>query len=99
VQVEFVLKNTGKLDGEEVVQLYVEYPASKVDRPGRQLAGFARIFVPAGSSKKVSLCLKAENLAYWDTEKDLFVTEEGTVNLLIGSSSADIKLKGSTRLF
>jgi len=47
----------------------------------------------------VILCLKAENLAYWDTAKDLFVTEEGPVNLLIGSSSADIKLTGSTRLF
>jgi hypothetical protein len=37
-------------------------------------------------------------LAYWDAEKDMFVTEEGPVNLLVGSSSADIKLKGSTRL-
>ncbi|MDD2329505.1 MAG: glycoside hydrolase family 3 C-terminal domain-containing protein [Bacteroidales bacterium] len=98
VNVEFILKNTGKLDGEEVVQLYVEYPASKVERPGRQLAGFARVMVPAGESVKVTLCLKAENLAYWDAEKDMFVTEEGPVNLLVGSSSADIKLKGSTRL-
>lgn len=98
VNVEFILKNTGKLDGEEVVQLYVEYPASKVERPGRQLAGFARVMVPAGGSVKVTLCLKAENMAYWDAEKDAFVTEEGPVNLLVGSSSADIKLKGSTRL-
>ncbi|HOO43010.1 MAG TPA: glycoside hydrolase family 3 C-terminal domain-containing protein [Bacteroidales bacterium] len=99
VNVEFVLKNTGKSDGEEVVQLYVEYPASAVERPCRQLAGFARVFVPAGSSKKVSLCLKAENLAYWDTDKNAFVKEEGPVNLLVGSSSADIRLKGTTRLF
>lgn len=99
VRVEFELKNTGKLDGEEVVQLYVEYPASKVERPGRQLAGFARVFVPAGTTKKVTLSLKAEDLAYWDTDKKAFVIEEGPVGLLIGSSSVNIQLKASSRLF
>lgn len=99
LHIEFMLKNTGQLDGEEVVQLYVEFPASLVERPARQLVAFSRVFVPAGSSKKVGLCLKAENLAYWDTGKGMFVTEKGTVHLLVGASSTDIKLKGSSRLF
>ena len=70
-----------------------------METPARQLVDISRVVVPAGTSKKVGLCLKAENLAYWDTDKGMFVTEKGTVHLLVGASSADIKLKGSSRLF
>ncbi len=86
------IKNTGKRDGDEVVQLYVSYPGSKVERPMRQLKGFKRVFIPAGESKTVEIPLKAEDLAYWNVEKHTFIVEKGNVKLMVGSSSADIKL-------
>jgi len=86
------IKNTGKRDGDEVVQLYVSYPVSKVERPIKQLKGFKRVFIPAGDSKTVEISLKAEDLAYWNVEKHAFTVEKGNVKLMVGSSSADIKL-------
>ena len=86
------IKNTGKRDGEEVVQLYASYPGSKVERPMKQLKGFKRVFIPAGESKTVEIPLKAEDLAYWNVEKHAFIVEKGNVKLMVGSSSADIKL-------
>jgi len=86
------VRNIGKRDGDEVVQLYVSYPGSKVERPMKQLKGFKRVFIPEGESKTVVISLKAEYLAYWNVEKHAFIVEKGTVKLMVGSSSADIKL-------
>lgn len=86
------VRNTGKRDGDEVVQLYVSYPDSKVERPIKQLKGFKRVFIPAGESKTVKIPLKAEDLAYWNVAKHAFTVEKGRVKLMIGSSSDDIKL-------
>lgn len=85
------VKNTGKWDGDEVVQLYVSYPDSKVERPIKQLKGFKRIFIPEGESKTVEIPLKAMDLAYWNIEKHAFVVEQGKVKLMVGSSSEDIR--------
>lgn len=92
-QVSVTVTNTGAYDGEEVVQLYVDYPQSKVARPLRQLKGFKRVAIPAGQSVNVTIPLQAEDLAYWDTEKHAFVVEPGRVNVMIGASSAAIRLK------
>jgi len=81
------VKNTGKRDGDEVVQLYVSYPDSKVERPMKQLKGFKRVFIPAGESKTVEIPLKAIDLAYWNVEKHAFTVEKGRVTLMIGGSS------------
>jgi len=86
------VRNIGKRDGDEVVQLYVSYPGSKEERPMKQLKGFKRVFIPAGESKTVEIPLKAEDLAYWNVEKHAFIVEKGNVKLMVGSSSADIKL-------
>jgi beta-glucosidase len=50
------------------------------------------VFIPAGESKTVEIPLKAEDLAYWNVEKHAFIVEKGNVKLMVGSSSADIKL-------
>ena len=92
------VKNTGDVDGEEVAQLYVSFPQSKVVRPIKQLKGFDRISVKKGESKTFEFTLSAEELAYWDNDKDSFVIEPGTVNLLIGSSSEDIRLTKEIQL-
>jgi len=86
------VKNSGKRDGDEVVQLYVSYLDSKVERPLKQLKGFKRVFIPAGKTQTVQIPLKASDVAYWSVEKHAFVAESGKLKLMIGSSSADIKL-------
>jgi len=85
------VKNSGKRDGDEVVQLYVSYPDSKVERPLKQLKGFKRVFIAAGKTETIQIPLKASDVAYWSVQKHAFVTENGKLKLMIGSSSADIK--------
>lgn len=95
VNVSVDVKNTGSLDGEEVVQLYVSFPDSKVSRPIKELRGFERVAIPAGQTKTVSIPLRAEDLKYWDDKSNAFVLEGGTVNLMVGAASDDIRVTGT----
>jgi beta-glucosidase len=94
VNLKFDLKNTGNYDSDEVAQLYVSFPDSKVDRPRIALKGFKRVFVAKGGSVHVSLALKASDLTYWDIAKQAFVLEKGKIKFFIGASSDDSKLQG-----
>ena len=85
--------NTGARAGDEVVQLYVRYPESKVERPLKQLRGFERVTLAPGETRTVALRLAAEDLAYWSPERHAWVTEPGRVELMVGSSSADADLR------
>lgn len=91
ITVSVDVTNTGRRTGDEVVQLYVKHLKSKVERPGKELKGFKRITLAAGETKTVNIKLPASSLAYWDTAKKTFVVEKEPVQLMIGSSSADIK--------
>jgi beta-glucosidase len=93
VTVSVDVQNTGAMAGDEVVQLYAQFPNSKVARPLKQLKGFARVHIPQGNKTTVTIPLKAEDLAYWDENRHGFVTEPGVVRLLIGASSSDIRLE------
>jgi beta-glucosidase len=94
VNLVFNLQNTGNFDSDEVTQLYVSFPDSRVDRPEISLKGFERVFVGKGKTVQVSIPLKASDLTYWDTDKQAYVLEKGTVKYFIGSSSEDFKLQG-----
>ncbi len=83
------VSNTGERDGDEVVQLYVRYPESHVERPAKQLRGFQRITVSAGETGTANISLAAADLAYWDVNSHAWVVETGPVELLVGTSSAD----------
>ena len=98
IRVTVSVKNTSGRDGEEVVQLYASYPDSKVERPSKQLRAFKRIPIKAGESREVTLTVPKEELGYWNEEKQMFVVEPGTVKLLIGASSEDIRLEGKVKL-
>jgi beta-glucosidase len=98
INVSVDVKNTGARAGEEVVQLYVRHIDSKVARPGRELKGFARVFLKPGEVKTVTLPLKAAALAYWDAARHSFVVERDRVELLAGTSSADIRLRKTVRV-
>jgi beta-glucosidase len=83
--------NTGKRAGDEVVQLYVKHLGSKVTRPHEELKGFRRITLEPGGTKTVEIPLKASDLAYWDEKLSGFEVEAEPVEVMIGSSSTDIK--------
>jgi beta-glucosidase len=91
--VSFDLTNTGKRSGEEVVQLYVKHLESKVSRPLKELKGFKRIAVKAGETQRVAVELSADQLAYWSVDEHRFVVEPGKIEIMIGASSADVKLR------
>jgi len=94
VNVTFNLQNTGNFDSDEVTQLYVSFPESKVERPRIALKGFKRVSVGKHETVKVSIPLKASDLTYWDIDKHAFVLEKGNVKFFIGSSSEDSELQG-----
>ena len=95
VTVSVDVANSGLRDGEEVVQLYVRFPNSKVERPLKQLGGFERVSIPRGQTRTVSIPLKASSLAYWDETRNAWSTEKGTVQVFVGASSADERLSTS----
>jgi beta-glucosidase len=86
------VSNTGKVAGDTVVQLYIGYPNSKVERPMKELEGFKRVHLTAGETRSVQIPLKAAQLAYWNVDAKAFTVEAAPVSLMIGESSADIKL-------
>ena len=98
VHVTVLVKNTGTRDGEEVVQLYASYPESKVERPAKQLRAFTRVPIAAGEVKEVVFDIPKEDFAYWNESQNKFEVEPGKVKLLIGASSADIRLEGEVLL-
>ena len=89
--VTFNLKNTGDMEADEVVQLYVRRKDSKVERPLKELEAFDRIALKAGETKKVTLEFPASELAHWDTDTNDWVLEPGKIEILVGSASDDIR--------
>lgn len=92
------VKNTGQRAGEEVVQLYVRHGQSALAHPAQELRGFKRVALQPGETKTVEIPLAAGSLACWDTGKRSFVVEPGKLELRIGASSADIRLKKTVNL-
>jgi beta-glucosidase len=88
------VQNSGRRAGDEVVQLYVRDIEASVKRPARQLAGFERIHLGPGDRKTLSFTVPPDRLAFWDESKKAWVVEPGAFEVMVGSSSADIRLKG-----
>jgi len=98
VDVSLEVGNVGDRDGDEVVQLYVQLPDSKVPRPQQSLKAFQRVGLKAGETKTLHLTLAARDLAYWNEAAHRFVVESGQVRLLLGSSSSDIRLRKTLQI-
>jgi beta-glucosidase len=92
LEVSLTLKNTGNYDSDEVVQLYVSFPDSGVERPPLALKGFRRVHVAQGQVQKVTIPLVADDLTYWNTDQHAFVLEKGKAVIHAGASSADLRL-------
>jgi len=85
------VKNTGARDGAEVVQLYVEPVKPSVERPVRELKGFAKAILKAGETKTVEIALDPHAFAFYDPSKKAWVAEAGEYRLHVGASSRDIR--------
>ena len=94
VAVRVDVQNTGQRAGDEVVQLYVHDVEASVKRPKKELRGFERISLKPGEKKTVSFPLPAEKLSFYDVKSKSFVVEPGQFEVLVGSSSEDIRAKG-----
>jgi beta-glucosidase len=98
IAVSVDIANTGARAGDEVVQLYVAHPQSKVARPVRELKGFRRVTLQAGEKRTVTIPLAAASLAYWDEGGNKWVVEREPLEILIGSSSADVRGRKTVRV-
>ena len=92
------VRNTGTRDGDEVVQLYVSYKHSTVERPIEELKGFQRITLKAGQSGTVTLPLAAKDLAYWQDSSHAFTVEPDSVEIRVGGSSDKLPLQAAVQV-
>jgi beta-glucosidase len=91
------IKNTGARIGDEVVQLYVRDQVASLPRPVKELKGFKRIQLAPGEIRTVAFDLWIDQLAFYDEAMQLIV-EPGMIQVMIGSSSEDIRLRGSFQI-
>lgn len=97
--VSVIVKNTGSVAGREVVQLYISAPAGKIDKPKSELKGFAKTkLLKPGESETITLTLNARDLSSFNTASSAWIADAGKYDVLIGASSADIRLTGSFNL-
>jgi beta-glucosidase len=98
VTVRMDVTNTGKRPGEEVAQLYVHDLKPVIDRPVRELKGFAKITLQPGETKTVQFTIKPRDLAYFDVTGPQWKANAGDYEIQVGASSRDIRLKKSVHL-
>jgi beta-glucosidase len=93
VEISCYLENTGRVAGEEVVQLYVHDMFASSPRPTKELKGYYRLALSPGESKRLTIQLKVDQCAFYNRDLNL-VLEPGTIKVMVGSSSEDIRLFG-----
>lgn len=98
VKVSISVTNTGKIKGSEIVQLYVHDVRASVDRPYKELKGFAKVELSPSETKTVTITLDKRAFSFFDTSTNKWITEPGDFELLVGASSKDIKLKKTYQL-
>lgn len=96
-RVSLSVRNSGSVTGDEVVQLYIRRPVASVTRPVKELKGFTRITLAPGETKTVEFTLSPAELAFLDAAMKE-VVEPGKVNVMVGASSADIRLRGTLEI-
>ncbi|WP_125722205.1 beta-glucosidase BglX [Flavobacterium ustbae] len=97
IKVSFQLKNSGKMDGEEVVQLYLKDKFGSVVRPVLELKDFQKVKLNAGESKTIEFTIDKEKLSFYNNKLE-WGPEPGDFEVMIGASSADIKLRSDFEL-
>ena len=91
VKVKFTLTNGGNMPADEVAQLYVHRVDSAIEWPAKELKAFKRVTLGAGETKTVTLEIPVKDLRYWSEETNAWELEHGTIQILVGSASDDIR--------
>ena len=95
IVVEVDVTNKGKVDGAQVVQVYVTQKSPSVGRPIKELRGFAKVALKAGEKKRAEVKMSKKYAAsFWDETRDAWVMEKDQYEVLVGDSSASTPLKG-----
>jgi len=97
-EVSVKVKNTGKIDGKEVVQVYIRDVESSLGRPVKELKGFSKVDLKAGEEQTVTIKLDRDALKFWDDSRNYWKAEAGDFEVLVGNSSANVPLKCTTKL-
>lgn len=97
-EVSFTITNTGSRAGSEIAQLYITAEDSQVRRPVKELKGFDKIDLNPGQSKEISFEISASDLAYYEPEITGWLIEPGNYQVLVGSSSSDIRLNAEINI-
>ncbi|MCP4601259.1 MAG: hypothetical protein GY847_12165, partial [Proteobacteria bacterium] len=90
--------NIGERAGSEVVQLYISYQGSSVERALKDLKGFARVQLSSGETQTVTINLPVEDLAFYDEQSSSWIVEELTYTVHVGPSAGDLRLEQSFQL-
>jgi len=98
VTVAFTLSNVGERKASETAQLYIRPRGPSVERPVKELKGFAKAALAPGESRRITLTLDARAFSVWDTARGAWYAEPGAYDILVGGSAADIELQGTVRL-
>jgi beta-glucosidase len=98
LMVSLKVKNIGTRAGSEVVQLYVGDAEATVDRPIKELKAFNKVYLKTDEEKEVTFMLDRSAFAFYDVKTSTWKIEPGFFNILIGSSSRDIRLSGNVNL-
>jgi beta-glucosidase len=98
VKVTFDLGNNGKMEADEVVQLYVHRVDATVEWPYKELKAFQRVTLQPGETKTVTLEIPVNDLRYWNVEKNAWDLEHGQLEVLVGSASDDIRQKAGVSI-
>jgi beta-glucosidase len=96
--VSFDLQNAGSRAGSEVVQMYVHQAKSNVVQPIKSLRGFQRVTLNPGETRHITIALPASQLSYYDVVTRRFIVAPGMFNVMIGSSSDDIRLRAGLEI-
>lgn len=88
------IKNTGNLAGAQILQLYISAPESPTPRPNKELHGFKKVFLQPGEEKSVDIQVDRYATSFWDEIEDMWKSEQGTYEVLIGTSSQELVARG-----
>jgi beta-glucosidase len=94
VDIYLTVENTGRMAGEEVVQLYIHDTLACTPRPVKELKGYRRLKLEPGETRQVVFHLPVDQLAFYDLDLNL-ILEPGRIEVMVGSSSQDIRLRGA----
>ena len=96
--VRFKLSNTSSVDAEEVAQVYVARPTSRLERAVKELKGFQRVALKAGESRTVTIPVRRADLCHWDEAAQTWMLEPGSMTVMVGGSSDSLPLEQESEI-